>query len=285
MIILFPFTMLYIRKVMIQKKVGDIYLIFEKMDTDLYKIMKSGQELSDDHYKFIIYQIIRALFFMHSGNIIHRDLKPSNILINEDCTIKLCDFGLSRSLSDKKDRMNLTEYVVTRYYRAPEVMLCSHQYSKSVDIWSAGCTFAELLNRKYLFPGDNYLTQIKLILECLGTQSDEDLHFVTNGHAKNYVMSFKKIPKKPMNKVVKYGNPEAIDLLERMLVFNPNKRLSIEEALNHPYIQNIKEEGVLDPKFEGNLNLDFDYDNNITRDQLIKILIQELSSFDSGIIN
>jgi len=174
------------------KKFGDIYLIFEKMDTDLYKIMKSGQELSDDHYKFIIYQIIRALFFIHSGNIIHRDLKPSNILINEDCTIKLCDFGLSRSLSDKKDRMNLTEYVVTRYYRAPEVMLCSHQYSKSVDIWSAGCTFAELLNRKYLFPGDNYLTQIKLILECLGTQSDEDLQFVTNGHAKNYVMSFKK---------------------------------------------------------------------------------------------
>ena len=98
------------------------------------------------------------------------------------------DFGLSRSLCEK-DQLSLTEYVVTRYYRAPEVMLCSHQYSKSVDIWSAGCTFAELLSKNYLFPGENYLNQIKLIIELLGTQSEEDMQFITNSHAKNYVLS------------------------------------------------------------------------------------------------
>lgn len=162
------------------------------MDTDLYKIIKTNQELSDEHYKFIMYQILRALLFLHSANVIHRDIKPSNILINEDCIIKLCDFGLSRNL-DNNDNLALTEYVVTRYYRAPEVMLCSHQYSKSIDIWSAGCTFAEMLAKCYLFPGDNYLNQIKLILEVLGSPTDEDLEFITNQHAKSYVMQFKHI--------------------------------------------------------------------------------------------
>ena len=210
------------------------------MDTDLYKIMKSGQELSDDHYKFIIYQILRALLYLHSANIVHRDIKPSNVLINEDCTIKIwysfykiSDFGLSRSLCEK-NQLSLTEYVVTRYYRAPEVMLCSHNYSKSVDVWSAGCTFAELLSKTYLFPGENYLNQIKLILELLGSQSEEDMQFISNSHAKNYVLSFKNIPKKPLSNVIRYNNNEALDLIDKMLVFNPNKRIEVEEAINHP---------------------------------------------------
>jgi mitogen-activated protein kinase 1/3 len=164
------------------------------MDTDLYKIIKSNQELSDEHYKFVLYQICRAVLFLHSANVIHRDIKPSNVLINEDCIIKLCDFGLSRNLRTG-ETLSLTEYVVTRYYRAPEVMLCSHQYSKSIDIWSIGCTFAELLSRTYLFPGENYLTQIKLIIEALGTPSEEELEFITNSHAKNYVMTFKNVEK------------------------------------------------------------------------------------------
>jgi len=253
------------------------------MDTDLYKIMKSGQELSDDHYKFIIYQILRALLYLHSANIIHRDVKPSNVLINEDCTIKICDFGLSRSLCEK-DQLSLTEYVVTRYYRAPEVMLCSHHYSKAVDIWSAACTFAELLSKSYLFPGENYLNQIKLIMEVLGTQSEEDIQFITNAHAKNYVVSFKKINKKPLESVINYNNPEAIDLIDRMLVFNPNKRITVETAIQHSYVQSIKEDGVVDPKFEGTLNFDFDYDVNITKDQLLQLLMKEIKSFDSGVV-
>jgi serine/threonine protein kinase len=168
------------------------------MDTDLYKIIKSNQELTDDHYKFILYQLFRALYFLHSANIVHRDIKPSNVLINEDCIIKLCDFGLSRNVKDGFEQQ-LTEYVVTRFYRAPEVMLCSHNYSKSIDIWSAGCTFAELLTKNYLFPGENYLTQIKLIIDALGTPTDDDLEFITNVHAKNYVKSFKSIPKVKYN--------------------------------------------------------------------------------------
>jgi mitogen-activated protein kinase 1/3 len=227
------------------------------MGTDLYKIIKSNQDLSEEHYKFIFYQICRAILYLHSANIIHRDIKPSNVLINEDCIIKLCDFGLSRNLRDG-EQLSLTEYVVTRYYRAPEVMLCSHQYSKSVDIWSIGCTFAEMLSKNYLFPGDNYLTQIKLFIEVLGSPQEEDIEFITNGHAKNYVLNFKNIPKKNMAEIVNCDDSNAVDLLEKMLVFNPGKRITIDEIMKHPYTSSIKESGVVDPLYTGNINFDFD---------------------------
>jgi mitogen-activated protein kinase 1/3 len=95
---------------------------------------------------------MRAFKFIHSANLIHRDLKPSNILLNENCDLKICDFGLSRDLSLQK-KEDLTEYVVTRFYRAPEIMLSSHEYSKAVDVWSAGCSFAEIMTGNVLFPG------------------------------------------------------------------------------------------------------------------------------------
>ena len=263
------------------KKIGDIYLVMEKMDSDLQKIIFSKQELSDDHYQFILYQILRAIYYLHSANIIHRDFKPSNVLINEDCTIKLCDFGMSRNL--KENDLTLTEYVVTRYYRAPEIMLSSHHYSKKIDVWSVGCSFAELLTKKFLFPGENYIAQIKLIIEALGSPSEEDLNFISNDSAKKYVRDLGKIKKKPIDKIVNYPYPLALDLLDKMLVFNPEKRISIEEALNHPYLKNIRE-GIEDPVYKGTLNLDFDYDNNITVESLVNLLIKEVNSFESGFI-
>jgi mitogen-activated protein kinase 1/3 len=157
-----------------------------------------------------------------------------------------------------KEELNLTEYVVTRYYRAPEVMLCSHNYTKSIDIWSTGCTFAELLSKNYLFPGENYLSQIKLIIELLGSPSDKDLEFITNSNAKNYVMSFKNIKKKPIENIIGRNNIEAIDLLEKMIVFNPFRRITVQEALQHPYVAGIRDDGVIDPIYDKSLNLCFD---------------------------
>ena len=180
------------------KKIADVYLVMEKMDSDLQKIIISKQELSDEHYQFILYQILRAIYFLHSANIIHRDFKPSNVLINEDCTVKLCDFGMSRGVQEKD--LQLTEYVVTRYYRAPEIMLSSHHYSKKIDVWSIGCTFAELLSKKFLFPGENYIAQIKLIIDVLGSPKPEDLDFITNASAKSFVMQFKNINQKILKK-------------------------------------------------------------------------------------
>ena len=261
-------------------KIADVYLVMEKMDSDLQKIIASKQELSDEHYQFILYQILRALYFLHSANIIHRDFKPSNVLINEDCTVKLCDFGLSRGIQE--ENISLTEYVVTRYYRAPEVMLSSHHYSKKVDVWSVGCAFAELLSKKYLFPGENYISQIKLILEALGTQDVSDLNFITNASAKTFVMQFQNIPKKDFKKLLGCKNPVAVDLIEKMLVFNPEKRYSIEQCLNHPYLKNMRE-GIEDPIFNGKLNIDFE-DKNITFSELFVYLVKEIASFPSGLV-
>ena len=261
-------------------KIADVYLVMEKMDSDLQKIIASKQELSDEHYQFILYQILRALYFLHSANIIHRDFKPSNVLINEDCMVKLCDFGMSRGIQE--ENISLTEYVVTRYYRAPEVMLSSHHYSKKIDVWSVGCTFAELLSKKFLFPGDNYIAQIKLIIDVLGTQDDKDLNFISNSSAKNFVMQFKNIPKKDFNKILKGANPNAIDLVEKMLVFNPEKRYSIEQCLNHPYLKAMRE-GMEDPVFHGKVNLDFD-DKKVTLSELFVYLVKEVSSFPCGLV-
>ena len=149
---------------------GMIYLVTSFMDIDLHKVIYSKQKLSDDHLKVIIYQMIRAVYTLHSANVIHRDLKPSNILANEDCEVKLCDFGLARAVKDDEDTEDFTEYVVTRYYRAPEIMLSSHEYSKPVDIWGLGCTFAEMITRSVLFKGSNYIEQVKIIFEKLGIE-------------------------------------------------------------------------------------------------------------------
>ena len=261
-------------------KVADIYLVMEKMDSDLQKIIASKQELSDEHYQLILYQILRALYFLHSANIIHRDFKPSNVLINEDCTVKLCDFGMSRGI--KEENILLTEYVVTRYYRAPEVMLSSHHYSKKIDVWSVGCAFVELLSKKFLFPGNNYIEQIKLIMNVLGTQDDKDLEFISNSSAKNFVKQFKNIPKKDFKNILKSENPLAVDLVEKMLVFNPEKRYSIEQCLQHPYLKNMRE-GIEDPVFNGKINLEFD-DKNITFSLFFIYLVNEVSSFPTGLI-
>ena len=261
-------------------KIADVYLVMEKMDSDLQKIIASKQELSDEHYQFILYQILRALYFLHSANIIHRDFKPSNVLINEDCTVKLCDFGMSRGIKD--ENILLTEYVVTRYYRAPEVMLSSHHYSKKIDVWSVGCAFAELLSKKFLFPGENYIAQIKLIIEVLGTQDVNDLNFISNTSAKNFVMQYQGIPKKDFKKILKCENLNAVDLVEKMLVFNPEKRYSIEQCLNHPYLKNMRE-GIEDPVFNGKINLDFD-DKNINLNHLFAFLVKEVSSFPTGLV-
>ena len=154
----------------------DVYIVTDLMETDLHRIIYSKQKLSIDHVQYFIYQVLRGLKYIHSADVIHRDLKPSNLLVNSNCDLKICDFGLARGIhEDHKDgkggTMLLTEYVVTRWYRAPEIMLACHEYSKPIDLWSVGCIFAELVLRKPYFPGDDYIDQVRFLLL---------LHLLTN---------------------------------------------------------------------------------------------------------
>lgn len=147
----------------------DVYIVTDLMETDLHRIIYSKQGLSIDHVQYFMYQIVRAVKYIHSANVLHRDLKPSNLLVNSNCDLKVCDFGLARGISsthdedledDQRNSPLLTEYVVTRWYRAPEIMLACHEYSKPIDIWSVGCIFAELLGRKPFLAGDDYIDQV-----------------------------------------------------------------------------------------------------------------------------
>jgi len=150
----------------------DVYMVTDLMETDLHRIIYSKQKLSMDHVQYFVYQVLRGLKYIHSCNVLHRDLKPSNLLVNSNCDLKICDFGLARGIYDddvpdldqNRGSLILTEYVVTRWYRAPEIMLACHQYSKPIDVWSVGCIFAELILRKPYFPGDDYIDQVRYFL-------------------------------------------------------------------------------------------------------------------------
>ena len=163
----------------------DVYVMYELMDTDLHQIIRSKQPLSDDHCQYFVYQLLRGLKYIHSANVLHRDLKPSNLLLNANCDMKICDFGLART--NKEDENFMTEYVVTRWYRAPELLLSCAEYGEAIDVWSVGCIFAELLGRKPLFPGKDYVHQLNLIARVIGSPTEEELHFVTSDKARRYI--------------------------------------------------------------------------------------------------
>jgi len=231
----------------------DVYIVLDFMETDLHKIIYSKNELTDDHCQYFVYQMLRGLKYIHSANILHRDMKPSNLLVNSNCDLKICDFGLARGISDVKDDNDLTEYVVTRWYRAPEIMCACQDYDFQIDVWSVGCIFGELLGRKPLFPGDNYIHQLNLIFGALGTPTDEDLDWVTNEKALAYIKSLEHKPKIPFSQIYPDASEEALDLLEKMLTFNPHKRITIADALGHPYFAQLhceEDEPLSDKKFE-----------------------------------
>ncbi|KAM9280960.1 mitogen-activated protein kinase 1 isoform 2-T2 [Morus bassanus] len=219
------------------EQMKDVYIVQDLMETDLYKLLKT-QHLSNDHICYFLYQILRGLKYIHSANVLHRDLKPSNLLLNTTCDLKICDFGLARVADPDHDHTGfLTEYVATRWYRAPEIMLNSKGYTKSIDIWSVGCILAEMLSNRPIFPGKHYLDQLNHILGILGSPSQEDLNCIINLKARNYLLSLPHKNKVPWNRLFPNADPKALDLLDKMLTFNPHKRIEVEQALAHPYLE------------------------------------------------
>ncbi|NXL81083.1 MK15 kinase, partial [Leptocoma aspasia] len=216
----------------------DIYLIFESMETDLHAVIKKGNLLKDIHKCYVLYQILKATKFIHSGNVIHRDQKPSNVLLDAQCCVKLCDFGLARSLGqlgEPQPSPALTEYVATRWYRAPEILLASRSYTKGVDMWSIGCILGEMLLGKPLFPGTSTMNQIEQILRVIPPPSPEGRTLLQGESLYNFFLTSRQ--RVTFEEIFPSSTPlPALDLLKKLLVFNPDKRLTAEEALQHPYV-------------------------------------------------
>ena len=242
----------------------DIYLVFEYMDTDLHAVIRAGI-LEEIHKQYIVYQVLKCLKYMHSGQVIHRDLKPSNILLNAECQVKVADFGLARSVKSTKKDSNpiLTDYVATRWYRAPEILLGSTKYTKAVDIWSLGCILGEILLGKPMFPGTSTLNQLDRILEITGIPKLEDIEAIQSPLAMSMLESLPPTKPKQLNTIFSTVGDDALDLLKGLLQFNPAKRLTAEQALEHSYVARFH--NLLDePARETDIDIELDDNTKYT---------------------
>ncbi|XP_071954349.1 cyclin-dependent kinase 1-like [Antedon mediterranea] len=213
-----------------------LYLVFEFLTMDLKKYMDSlkGTLMEADLVKSYLHQILEGMVYCHSRRIIHRDMKPQNLLIDNKGTIKLADFGLARAFGIPV--RVYTHEVVTLWYRAPEILLGSAKYATPVDVWSIGCIFAEMATKRPLFHGDSEIDQLFRIFRTLGTPVEDTWPEVTK--LPDYKPSFPNWKSNSLTTNVKALNSSGLDLLQKMLIYNPAKRISAKAALRHPYFSN-----------------------------------------------
>ncbi|XP_054648125.1 STKc_p38 domain-containing protein isoform X4 [Dunckerocampus dactyliophorus] len=201
-----------------------------KRSQDLGHIMKR-RRLTDRIITYLFYQLLRGLKFIHSAGIIHRDLKPGNLAVNENCELKILDFGLARQTESE-----MTGYVVTRWYRAPEVIFNWMHYSQTVDVWSAACILAEMITGQVLFPGHDSIDQLKKILHLTGTPDTSLVQKMQSEDAQSYVLGLPPQKKKNFKEVFECMEDNAVSLLEGMLLLDPDTRLTAKQGLSHPFL-------------------------------------------------
>ncbi|CEL97900.1 unnamed protein product [Vitrella brassicaformis CCMP3155] len=234
---------------------SDVYLICRLSDTDLASIIKSRQPLTEDHHRFFVYQILRGLKYCHSAGLLHRDLKPRNLLVNSNCDLNLCDFGLAR-LKDfspllqqhpdtsvggggGEQQRAMTDYVSTRWYRAPEVLCSWRQYDEQVDVWSVGCILAELMGYRPLFQGRDTTEQLSQVVQLLGKPTPSQIAKISNARCRAFIEALPDIPPVNLRLLFPEASSVAIDLLRGLLNFDPSERLTVSQALAHPFLDGL----------------------------------------------
>ena len=223
-----------------REKFTSVDIVFELMETTLFEMRRQNHDLTALHRKVIMFQILRGLRFMHANGVMHRDLKPQNILINSNCKTKIADFGLARPFEEHAaDMFNLSGYVTTRWYRAPEVLCVYGEYTDAIDIWAVGCIFAELITGFPLFHGCDTLDQLRHILSALGKPSDDVIAKVPNDKAKQFLRDYPPIAPMSFASIFRDAQEDEIDLLTKLLVFDKDARISAHDAMQHRFFDDL----------------------------------------------
>ncbi|CAK9009028.1 unnamed protein product [Durusdinium trenchii] len=307
-------------------KFDELYLVMEICDSDLKKLCRTDVSLTPLHINTLLYNLLVGMKYLHSAGIYHRDLKPANCLVNQDCSIKICDFGLSRAIGEQhvaeepgeekntqKLKRFLTGHVVTRWYRAPELILLQENYTEAIDVWSVGCIYAELLgmlegnkmeDRGPLFPGSScfplspdhkhktdyrYHTrgkhdQLNMIFNLLGTPTEADINLLERDDARRYIRCFAARDGDGIKSKFPCVDDDCVDILDKMLRFNPSLRISVAEALEHPLFEASIRDKSKEVTATEHVSLDFEKEPDLDEALLRKYFCKELwpaASFES----
>lgn len=264
---------------------NELYLISPLFDKDLEFVLSSDVDLEESHVQFFMHQMLCAMKYMHSARVLHRDLKPGNILLQENCDVAVCDLGLARYIDasfDDEKQAEMTEYVVTRWYRAPELVLCP-DYTMAVDMWALGCIFAEILGREPIFQGKDFKNQIEVITKILGKPYGSEMRHIKSAAARKFLEDLPPNKGVPFQKLFPKSSEEAMDLLTKMLKFAPHERITAEKALEHPFLKTYHR-----PKREPSAPQDMDFSilepksasgEEFTELELRTLLLKEVSYF------
>mmetsp|Transcript_33761 Transcript_33761/g.93279 ORF Transcript_33761/g.93279 Transcript_33761/m.93279 type:complete len:437 (-) Transcript_33761:132-1442(-) len=315
----------------------ELYVVMEICDSDLKKLCRTDCTLEMPHINTLLYNLLVGLKYLHSAGIYHRDLKPANCLVNQDCTVKICDFGLSRAIGDadmvgvnslpdgenqdgpapaaggnQRLQRHLTGHVVTRWYRAPELILLQETYTEAIDTWSVGCIYAELLgmlegtkpaDRGPLFPGSScfplspdhkhktdykYHTkgkhdQLNMIFNLLGTPSEADIQSLEREDARRYIKCF--APREGEGVKSKFPNidDDAAKLLTGMLQFSPTSRWNVDKALQHNIFHDVRD--LSKEKVASSfITLDFEREPDLDEHLLRRYFIREVKEYHSDVV-
>jgi len=321
---------------------NELYIVLEICDTDLKKLIRTDHTLSMLHINTMLAGLLVGMQYVHNCGIFHRDLKPANVLVNQDCVVKICDFGLARAVggydahlqalatSPREDELAveaqhvgavvpstlrkkrvMTQHVVTRWYRAPELALLQGEYTAAIDTWSIGCIYAELLqmledgekaaDRGPLFPGSSCYPlsperrkfggsgkarsrgqhdQLEVIFDIIGTPTDTEVAQLSSEDARRYVREFVKRPGSGIKERMRYVSDDVIDFLKQMLQFSPQTRCTVDAALENKQVKDLRR---LDAKaHQGPIVLPFEKEPDLDERLLRKYFEEEIGKFRSS---
>jgi serine/threonine protein kinase len=275
------------------KTFNDVHIVFELFDTDLSHMIRSETRYDESHRRWIIYQTLHAMRHIHAAGVIHRDLKPGNILINANCDIKVCDLGMARARvpgAANEDVAMWTDYVASRWYRAPELICCYYsQYTQSVDMWSVGCIMAELISRKPIFPGKTSHQQLDLITTLMGSPTDKEMSQLKSSKAKGHLDLMKGKRPRKMSTIYPGTDDVALELIHDLLAFNPNRRATAASGLEHRYFTDIRDlesaqiPSVPVPQFAPD---QFEWEHakkkSVTKERLRELMYEEILTYHSA---